>query len=243
MRKGLSLGYPSITFPNPASASHSMTLSCLKYLQLKDLLYNLRELKRLYRQSHRAFSNFRNQIAKKYPFLEFALTHWPTFTLIAYDDSYAEDLWESFNSLFQSKDRAVMLFDYFSSEILDFHGFMLMPNALVVACHVHEFIDNLIDHTFDINIRSNQELLRIAVNKGNEKIVRLLVEAGVDMNILNYLGSDRGTTLQLALKNNHEPIARFLIEKGVDINGGTLQYEMNALQIAVKNGDFAVSSF
>jgi len=53
--------------------------------------------------------------------------------------------------------------------------------------------------------------LHIAAGRGNLQTVRLLVEAGIDVNCLGDLGN---TPLHYARKGNHQQIVEFLINQG-----------------------------
>ncbi|WP_281198616.1 ankyrin repeat domain-containing protein [Paenibacillus oryzae] len=57
--------------------------------------------------------------------------------------------------------------------------------------------------------------LHIACQSGNVEIVKLLVEAGADLEIKNVA---RQSALSIALANGHHPVAAYLIEAGADIS-------------------------
>ncbi|XP_071141764.1 GA-binding protein subunit beta-1-like [Mytilus edulis] len=57
--------------------------------------------------------------------------------------------------------------------------------------------------------------LTVACNSGDEKIVRLLIDKGVDVNQVDGM---RETPLRAASKKNNKEIVQLLINKGGDVN-------------------------
>lgn len=86
--------------------------------------------------------------------------------------------------------------------------------------------------------------LQAAATRGEETIVKLLLEAGVDVN--NKIGR-YGTALTIASRGGHEDVVRMLIQSGADVNiqGGVHQNALyaasllgweNVVQILLDNG-------
>ena len=57
--------------------------------------------------------------------------------------------------------------------------------------------------------------LTLAATQGNEDIVRLLLDEGANVNMVNYYGI---TPLISAVWNGNENIIRFLLDRGADVN-------------------------
>ena len=62
---------------------------------------------------------------------------------------------------------------------------------------------------------TNGTVLHLAVTKGDERVVQLLLEKGANV---NAQGGRYGNSLQAAIQNQHENVVRILLEKGADIN-------------------------
>jgi ankyrin repeat protein len=70
----------------------------------------------------------------------------------------------------------------------------------------------LLDRGVPVNGRGGgTTILRVAAGRGNEQIVRLLVERGAQ---LDLAGEDCWTPLQDAISHGHSGIARFLLANG-----------------------------
>lgn len=73
-----------------------------------------------------------------------------------------------------------------------------------------------------------------AAGRGEEQVVRLLIEKGADV---NGCVAFRSSALHLASENGHEQIVRLLIEKGADINARDATYEKKSpLHYTSENG-------
>jgi len=79
-------------------------------------------------------------------------------------------------------------------------------------------VSHLLDTGADINTRSkttDYTPLHYACSKGDTKIVRLLIDRGVDVNACDKYST---TPLILAIENNNLEIVRLLLEHGADVN-------------------------
>ena len=75
----------------------------------------------------------------------------------------------------------------------------------------------------DVNMKNDNGawLLLVASNNGNARMVNLLLEKGVDVNItddVNITGDDNNTALSTAVENAEYDVVELLLEKGADIN-------------------------
>src|SRR5437773_163750 len=78
-----------------------------------------------------------------------------------------------------------------------------------------------------------------ASRNGHERVVRVLLEAGADVNAAAGRGGIfSGTALQGASRNGHERVVRVLLEAGADVNAaaGGRGFSGTALQQASRNG-------
>jgi hypothetical protein len=84
--------------------------------------------------------------------------------------------------------------------------------------------------------REGQTLLYLAAEHGHQRMVKLLLDKGVDV---NAQGGDYGNALQAASVGGHEAVVKLLLNKGADVNaqGG---YYGNALYAASEGGHEAV---
>jgi ankyrin repeat protein len=78
-----------------------------------------------------------------------------------------------------------------------------------------EICNVFIECGFDINNRSNPDLLVYAISNGNYEMATWLLQKGLDINRLDVNGD---THLTFALKNYDLKVAKFLIENNVDVN-------------------------
>lgn len=78
--------------------------------------------------------------------------------------------------------------------------------------------------------------LMLASMKGQERIVRTLIENGADVNLQNSKGA---TALMTASMKGHKDVVRILIENGADVNA-RLSKGKTALDVAIKSGYYGV---
>ncbi len=132
-------------------------------------------------------------------------------------------------------DRAMRIIEYAKNYEFSLGGSMLrqfarIPNLLKNAVFNNniEFVKTLIQKGADVNVYGNDydAPLTIAAERGYVEIVRMLIDAGANVNFEN----DNITALMSAVKNNHVKIVRMLIgaEANVNTDGDT------ALIIAVE---------
>lgn len=81
--------------------------------------------------------------------------------------------------------------------------------------------------------------LYLASSGGFEKIVKLLLDRGVDINELNY---DKRTSLIAAVENNHISIVKLLVKRGADIDISGIDNN-TALSTACKRGHSEIVKF
>src|SRR5947207_348747 len=76
-----------------------------------------------------------------------------------------------------------------------------------------------------------KDILRAASNRGNEVMIRLLLNESANV---NAEGKYYGNALQAAVDKSHEVMIQLLLENDVDVNAERGYYE-NALQAAAYN--------
>ncbi|OUM59376.1 hypothetical protein PIROE2DRAFT_63812 [Piromyces sp. E2] len=116
-------------------------------------------------------------------------------------------------------------------------------NILIKACQRNEFvlinyiIQNM-NETINIDKQDNcgKSALFVACEKGNFKVVQLLIEHGANVNNGNKNGY---TPLMEASKNNYLNIVKYLVEKGANPNL-TNKLGQSALLIAYNNNNFSI---
>lgn len=74
----------------------------------------------------------------------------------------------------------------------------------------------------------------LASQLGNEKVVHILVDAGVDFNAQGISQSD--TALHEASRQGHEKIVQIILDAGADVNARR-PFDSTALQVATA-GDY-----
>lgn len=77
--------------------------------------------------------------------------------------------------------------------------------------------------------------LQAAVFKGYERLVKVLIDAGADVNGLDEAGLSP-TPLRYACQVNREDIARLLLERGADVNAGDQHYALTPIQFCCAMG-------
>lgn len=91
-----------------------------------------------------------------------------------------------------------------------------------------------VDHTGKIH-SGEDDLLAVAVRKGNEEVIRILVAAGVNLNARENR-YDRYTALNRAVAKGRYGISTILLDAGADPNLGD-RYKRTPLHTAVDRGD------
>lgn len=96
--------------------------------------------------------------------------------------------------------------------------------------------------TFPLNVRVNKgtTAVAIAAEQGHFEIVKLLVEAGVN---INKLSSDGVGPLYRAIDNNHTEVAHYLVEKGAKMVMSTKYRDKSPLFLVINNQDIKMLKF
>ncbi|KAJ3872108.1 ankyrin repeat-containing domain protein [Lentinula edodes] len=115
---------------------------------------------------------------------------------------------------------------------------LLLENGADVNVQGGQYIVKLLLYGPEVNLHGGQyrNALLAAANRGNEAIVKLLLENGADVNVQ---GGQYGNALQAAAYRENEAIVKLLLENGADVNlqGG---YFENALQAAAYRKNEAI---
>ncbi|KAJ3912695.1 ectomycorrhiza-induced ankyrin-domain/NACHT-domain-containing protein [Lentinula edodes] len=107
---------------------------------------------------------------------------------------------------------------------------LLLENGADVNVQGGQYIAKLLLYGPEVNLQGGQYryALLAAANRGNEAIVKLLLENGADV---NAQGGEYSNALQAAAHARDEAIVKLLLEKGADVNAQGGEYG-NALQAA-----------
>lgn len=92
--------------------------------------------------------------------------------------------------------------------------------------------------TNHIAIISENTALMLACCGGHEDIVKLLIEAGADLELQNESGH---TPLMEAASGGHVGVAKILLENGAGINTHSDEYKESALTLACYKGIHCLS--
>ena len=104
----------------------------------------------------------------------------------------------------------------------------------ILAGH-NDCAESLIKSGLDVNLkvsRSQTTVMNSAAKYGNHSVLKLLIEAGADVNLTDRSGE---TALMFAAENNHHHCINMLIQAGADVNKQNC-IQSNALFKAARHG-------
>ena len=163
-------------------------------------------------------------------FLRYSSSHWHEHTNEAYQKGSGQDLWTVFQRLASSLSKINLAYQIRGFEKFSGEPYQPEPSfSIVAALGLIRFVaESLKDGAIDRSL-VHKALLSAAEN-GDEAMVRLLIEKGVDIN------HNGGNALSAAVRGGNETIIRMLIDHGADITSkGPF-----ALQTAVARGSEAI---
>jgi len=130
---------------------------------------------------------------------------------------------------------SVNTLNYYKYALLDTFG---ITSYSLFLTAVHEDIDSLrhyLEQGGNPNAKVNQDLLlHQAVRNQNNKMVKLLISKGADINAKNAY---RDTPLYLAVEKNNQKMVKLLISKGADINAKNRYDGTTPLHLAVEKNN------
>lgn len=198
-----------------------ITKICLRYLCLRDFQ----------QVAHSTITQF-NTRAKKYAFLHYAALHLPHH--LSYAQPLSQSIVKLCNALLDPSESRWLTFSevngawiYKSSGrfMKNFEDFDANPLYYASLLGMFETIKYLLGCGIDINITGGAFAtpLQAAASSGHTDSVRLLLDHGADVDLLN-LTSYFGNALQAAAANGHEGVVNMLLDHGANANlsGGAM---------------------
>ncbi len=208
-------------FTDKFRAQEHITKICLRYLCLKDFQ----------QAAHSTITQF-NARAKKYAFLQYAALYMSTH--LSHAQPWSQSIVKLCNALLDPSDLRWLTFSELYEEWFygNFETFMekfnvFYPNPLYYASlfGLLETIKYLLGCGMDINIIGGPLAtpLQAAASSGHTDSVRLLLDHGADVDLLN-LTSGFGNALQAAAAYGHEGVVNMLLDHGAnaDLSGGDM---------------------
>ena len=209
-------------FTEVSRVQELITKICLRYLCLKDFQQT----------AHSTIIQF-NTRAEKYAFLQYAALYMPTHLLQAQPGS--QSIVNLCNALLDPSESRWLAFSEVHGAWNDgnFENFMekfrnFYPNPLYYASYfgMFETVKYLLGCGTDINITGGTFAtpLQAAASSGQTDLVRLLLNHGADVDLVN-LTSGFGNALQAAAAHGHEGVVNMLLDHGADVNlsGGSME--------------------
>ena len=208
-------------FTDRSRVQEHITKICLRYLCLKDFQQS----------AHSTITQF-NTRAEKYAFLHYAALYMPTHLFQAQPGSQSiinlcnalldpsESRWLAFSEVHGAWDDGS--FEKFREKLRNFY-----PNPLYYASclGMFETVKYLLGCGIDINITGGTFAtpLQAAASSGQTDLVRLLLDHGADVDLVN-LTSGFGNALQAAAAQGHEGVVNMLLDHGANANltGGSM---------------------
>ncbi|XP_057318326.1 uncharacterized protein LOC130663224 [Microplitis mediator] len=104
------------------------------------------------------------------------------------------------------------------------------PLEIAVRRGNKKMAELLVKNKANVNLKTGENILHVAVEKNNFELVRMLVDAGADVN--------SGAILDQAIENNNYKIVEYLISNGAEINNAyeNGKWGITPLEHAVKRG-------
>ena len=192
-----------------------ITKICLRYLCLKDFQ----------QAAHSTITQF-NTRAKKYAFLHYAALYMPTHLLHA--QPLSQSIVELCNALLDPSESRWLTFSevHGASYHTNFESFMKRSKDIYIGplyyasmLGIFETIKYLLGCGMDINTSGGSfgSPLQAAAYSGHTDSVRLLLDHGADVDLLN-LKSGYGNALQAAAARGHQDVVNMLLDHGANAN-------------------------
>ncbi|XP_057319438.1 putative ankyrin repeat protein RF_0381 [Microplitis mediator] len=104
------------------------------------------------------------------------------------------------------------------------------PLEIAVSRGYTKMTELLVKNKANVNLKNGENILKVAVKKDNFELMRILVDAGADVN--------SGSPLSQAIENNNYEIVKYLITNGANVNAvnDSGVWRITPLQNAVRRG-------
>jgi ankyrin repeat protein len=186
-------------------------------------------------------------LLKEFPFLSYAILHWPEHARFL---ARSESIFDLSTPFYSNKSQIPMSWikaycdirgeagpphSYTLLHLASYFGILpLAENLLLKKRSI-----NIVMRFLYVNKRDSfgRAPLHLAAWEGHEAVVRLLLEKGADTNAKDRQG---GTALCWAAPRGHEAVIRLLLEKGADIEAKYMSGGKTALASAAWEGHEAV---
>lgn len=127
--------------------------------------------------------------------------------------------------------------------VLDDKNMNVLLHALVSNTNNYAYIAELLRHEIDLNIETDIEndpsnsVITIATENQHVELVKMLVEAGADIN----LESSNGGPIVIAASKDNVELVRYFLSIGANVNSSSASMGINSLMQAVHNNSVAIS--
>ncbi|KAH8587245.1 ankyrin repeat-containing domain protein [Bisporella sp. PMI_857] len=236
---------------NPVDSENIMARICIDYLLLRELDEIEVEVRhqqrgephlRWKRSQRQLLLNEENKDSESgfEAFLKYSAQHWPSHFRNSTFDRESIVLAKACKLNLVEGDRFNLWFPILWGAWRGWSDQPHMNNIRIAAFNGHDIVLRCLLETeaskLDDKDGEKHTALIWAAELGHQKVARLLVEIGANV---NTQGGEYGNALQAASARGHEAIVKLLIEKGakVDAEGGHFG---NALQVASFNGHEAI---
>lgn len=105
--------------------------------------------------------------------------------------------------------------------------------------YIKSNLKKLVSEGVDINTYVNYTLLHLAIRLKNRRLLKMFIEAGVNLNLADESSL---SPLHLAVLENRLDFVKLLVQSGCDIALGS-ELEQTPLHLAVSNGHYEIAKY